>query len=293
MFTPDGTEDRIVNVSRAAARMYLYHCRWRDHETGYSRKGFEHARADLKMTRATAYRAHKELLDKDWIGETRDGQVGLRGGSFKPVDKTERARLVWSRPREKAPETGSLKFETEGDSGLKTETENLKNETNRLKNETGPYKERARGSSSTSSSSSPATHTPPTPSLSGGEAALAARVCVVELRFEDYRDFARSTPGFDRPDAWAMKHWPLRDADVLVIEFLELREQVREARAPVERQETPYHVAAQTVASVARAKDGDVAGYIEQLPGVSEETRARLRQTFLGAQEQARAHAPP
>jgi hypothetical protein len=291
MYTPDGTEVTLAKVSPAAGRMYLYYCRWRDHETGYSRKGFEHARADLKLTRATAYRAHRELLGGDFICETRDGVIGLRGGSFKPMDKTEAATKVWATSREILPEQGSLKIETEAPPSLKIETESLKIETNSLKNETGPYKDRARESSSTSSSSSPATHTPPTPSLSpeGAEAAEAG-VCV-DLKFEDYRDFARSTPGFTKPDAWAMKHYALRDADVLVREFLGQRELVRAGRAAQAEQPTPFHVAAQYVNSFRARPGADVAAYIAGLENVSDETRARLRSTFLP--EQARAHAPP
>lgn len=291
MYTPDGVEVKLAKVSRTAARVYLFHCRWRDHHTGYSRKGFEHARADLGLTRPTAYRAHKELLSHDFIAETRDGQIALRGGSFAPVDKTEAARAAWSRPREKQPENDSLKFETAAPESLKNETEILKTETESLKFETAHNKERARGSSSTSSSN-PATHTPPTPSLSSGGPAEAAPGVCVDLKFEDYRDFARGTPGFTKPDAWAMKHYALRDADVLVREFLEGRERVRTGRGAPQEPATPFHVAAQYVHSFSMKPGADVAGYIEGLTNVSEETRGMLRERFLAAPEHV-AHGPP
>ena len=70
-------------------------------------------------------------------------------------------------------------------------------------------------------------------------------MCVPDLIFEDYLGYARSEPGFTNPPAWAMKHFPLRDADPLVREWKQRRELTLEGRPPLEEKLTPFHAAAQ------------------------------------------------
>lgn len=175
MFVPDDADKRsFKELSPAAGALYRFYCQWRDHKTGYCRKKFEDGRADREMTRATAYRAHKELLDGFWILETAEGRIGLGGGDFSPVDQTSEARRVWTFLRDRKAEDervknggkASLKIETlpadesqNQDGNLNFETENLKNETENLKIETAHIKDRARVSSSSSSILS-STHTP-------------------------------------------------------------------------------------------------------------------------------------
>jgi hypothetical protein len=278
MYAPDGTEAKLGKMSRSAGQLYLFYCRWRDHSTGYSRKGFDRAVAELELALSTAYRAQKELLDKDMILETSDGRIGLRGGSFAPYDKTKAARCVWATPRAELRGARFLNFENEPESVLKNESEILIPEKDFLKNENSHNKERARGSSINLSISSPShTHTPQPPHAREADAG----VCVSELKFEDYRDFARSTPTFTKPDAWAMRHFPLRDADLLVSEWKERRALVLEGRPPVEQKQTPFHVAAQAVHSVSQVEGSNVAGFIAQMRDVSEETREKLIERFV------------
>ena len=62
------------------------------------------------------------------------------------------------------------------------------------------------------------THTDASPPV---ESPPKVGVCVhPDLTLQDYLRFARSKPSFEKPDAWAMTHFPLRDADYLVIEAL-------------------------------------------------------------------------
>lgn len=166
MYVPDRAYDHEDDISPAAGRLYRYFCKWRDHETRLSRKGFERARADLadSLARATAYRAYKELLDRRWIKEMPDGRVMPLFGSFACVNKLGDAEWrEWLRGRYPAKtqgKTASLKIETGQISSLNFETENLTSETESLKIETAHIKDRARGSSSNSSSiTSSKTHT--------------------------------------------------------------------------------------------------------------------------------------
>jgi hypothetical protein len=115
-------------------------------------------------------------------------------------------------------------------------------------------------------------------------------VCVPHLTFEDYLGYARSEPGFTNPPAWAMKHFPLRDADPLVREWKQRRELTLEGRPPIGEKLTPFHAAAQKVNSV-RLGGGDVAAFIAGMIDVSEETRSRLRATFLAEASTVREHA--
>lgn len=303
MYTPDGVEVKLEKVSKTAARVYLYYCKWRDHTTGYSRKGFEHARADLKLTRATAYRAHRELIDHDFISETSGGCVGLRGGSFKPVDKTAAATLVWSKPRPERHENGSLIFETEGGSSLKNETENLNLETNSLKFETEHIEERARGFSSTSSSNTQQhTHTPQpareAPPDGGG-------VCVSMPRHskEILRRYAAAHSdrrGEPLGEGWvteAFRSGEWDDAVGLWLEGQKPEAVARSLAAPAQAQMS-FRAALLYVGSILDVNPQlDIPGAVAQL-SLSEETRAALLAYDFGrrraqAAPEVRAHAPP
>lgn len=123
----------------------------------------------------------------------------------------------------------------------------------------------------------------------------AGGVCVPDLTFNDYLAYAKSEPGFTNPPAWAMKHFPLRDADALVAEWKARREQIREGRPPEQQQYIPYHVALQIVSSVAQAAGADVAAFIAGMENMTEETRAQLRKKFLTAPaaDAAAGRAPP
>jgi hypothetical protein len=295
MFVPDDARARRIQdkLTPAAWLVYEAHCARRNNfrHKNERLRGLSFAtKSEVATSEGLAVKTVKnamtELRRAGWIEELPDGSVRLLVGDFSPVDRTTPKA---SAGREGHPETGTL-FPDLGIENPGLGTENPESGKSRPGLGTGAYI----GSRARSLQPSPAdssTHTPAPAAPVAGDDAPAARVCVVELKFEDYRDFARSTAGFEKPDAWAMKHFALRDADVLVVEWKERREQVLEGRVPVERQSTPYHVAAQAVNSVRQNPAYDVAGYIEQMRGVSEETRARLRRTFLP--EQARAHAPP
>lgn len=75
------------------------------------------------------------------------------------------------------------------------------------------------------------------------------------------------------------------DDDEQFTEWRERRERVLSAKAPVERQRVPYHVAAQAVSSVAAVAGSDVAAYIEGLTDIDEEVRERLREKFVTSRE--------
>jgi hypothetical protein len=151
------------------------------------------------------------------------------------------------------------------------------------------YKDRARVLTRPDQTTS--THTPtPTADAAAGREAPHAGVCVSHLTFEDYLGYARSEPGFTNPPAWAMKHFPLRDADPLVREWKQRRGLALEGRPLIGEKLTPFHAAAQKVNSV-RQGAGDVAAFISGMTDVSDETRSRLRSTFLGETSVVREHA--
>lgn len=108
----------------------------------------------------------------------------------------------------------------------------------------------------------------------------------VVLSFEDYRDFARSKPTFRNPDAWAMKHFAMRDADVLVSEFLGKRGLIRAGKSEAGPAPVLFHNAAQYVYSYSLRPGvgpAEVAAYIDGFENVTDETRAQLREKFLAA----------
>jgi len=99
MFVPDEARVRAARVLTFPAFMlYTFYCQWRDHRTGYSSKGLKAALKEGMFSRAALYKAHSALLANDFICETEEGRVGLRGGSFEYFDKTPAAAAVWSAP---------------------------------------------------------------------------------------------------------------------------------------------------------------------------------------------------
>lgn len=290
-YVPDDAIKLLNEISPTAGRLYLFFCRWRDHDTGYSRKSFDTACSELEYSRATSYRVRRELLDGNWIIIGDNGRVGLRGGDFSCVDRSGEARRVWEGDKgsRQASEACSLNSETDYAHCLNSETEslnletaNLNPETKSLNSETEHIKDRARVSSSKPSSVPSNTPTP-----ARGSRPAASRVsadvdgvCELgELCEQDYYDFARSQKSFHTPDAWAATHWEKRDRDKVVVEWKAKRASTLEGKHTHETNLLPYHAAAQRVNSVKQA-GGDVAAYIDQMQEIAPDTRTRLRATF-------------
>ena len=298
MFVPDDAKKRRIEdgLTPAAWLVYEGHCERRynmRHEVARLRGLSWATKAEVAemegLALKTVKHAYTELRRKGWIEELPDGSVRLLVGDFSPADLTkEELKASRAAARKKHPETGTL-FPDLGTQNPYSGTGSPDLGKERPDLGTGAYI----GSRARSLQPSPATSSTHTPAAAdaAGEAP-AARVCVDGLTFDDYLGYAQGEPGFTNPRAWAMVHYPKRDADPLVAEWKGRREQIAEGRRPVGQQLTPFDVAATYVDSMRRKiPDYDVAGYIEQMQGVSEETRARLRRTFLA--EQARAHAPP
>ena len=283
-YVPDDAIKRLDEISPTAGRLYLFLCQWRDHETGYSRKSFDTACAELEFSRATSYRVRRELLDGDWITLNDNGRVGLRGGDFSCMDKSGEARHIWEGDKDspKTPSTSSLNSETAPTHGLNPETDSLNLETVNLNSETEHIKDRARVSSSKPSSIPSSTPTPARgsrPAASRVPAGVDGVCELAELCEQDYYDFARSQKSFHTPDAWAATHWEKRDRDKVVIEWKAKRASTLEGKHTHETNLLPYHAAAQRVNSVKQA-GGDVAAYIDQMQEIAPDTRTRLRATF-------------
>jgi hypothetical protein len=122
-------------------------------------------------------------------------------------------------------------------------------------------------------------HLPLDESSAAGE---EKRVCVSsDLTFEDYLGFARSQPSFHTPDAWAMKHFPLRDADALVVEWREKRkpEKIAEVRAATPNRNFTYHYALQVIGSIMESHGSDPIPLIAEMP-LDDDVRARLLAKF-------------
>jgi hypothetical protein len=102
-----------------------------------------------------------------------------------------------------------------------------------------------------------------------------------ELTFEDYLGFARAHPSFHTPDSWAMKHYPLRDADTLVAEWMENRkpEKIAEARAATPNSNFTFHYALQVIGSMMEAHNSDPIKLISEMP-LDDDVRARLLAKF-------------
>jgi len=150
------------------------------------------------------------------------------------------------------------------------------------------------GQTSTHTSHTPAREVPPAttaPADAGGVCVSMPKSRYSREQCVTWAEGRKAEGGKIDPHAVGRARWMDGTEDDEVGKFLGRRELVQEGKRPAERQLTPYHVAAQTVASVAQVPKHDVAGFIAQMQGVSEETRAKLVRTFLP--EQARARAPP
>ena len=218
-YVPDDAIQRLNDISPAAGRLYLFFCRWRDHETGYSRKNFDTACKELGVSRPTYYRLRAELLrdkmGRSWVTLDGKGRVGLLVGDFSCVDKTPAATSVWKGGDGLTQPHGGprLKAETSVRLDAENETKILKPETVRLKAETGHIEDHARDSSSRLSS-----NLSTTPLRRPGPAEAVGGADVVDgVSEQDYFDFAHSQDSFYAPDSWARKHWKLRDSDDRVL----------------------------------------------------------------------------
>jgi hypothetical protein len=115
----------------------------------------------------------------------------------------------------------------------------------------------------------------------------AKRVCVnQDLAFADYLAYARSQRAIQNPEGWAMKHWPLRDADALILERRERKQADRqlEARASPAEDVLPIGVAGQQVYS--RMQLGEHPAKIINELCVSAEVRALLFEKFCKPKEE-------
>lgn len=298
-YVPDDRMRRKREVSRSAWDVYEALCSFADSDTGIV-EPYHFSYAKLVewsgVALGTARNAMIELRKKGWKMEDGQGRIHLAG-----VFVIEAKRLAKERKKAAAsPEQPSLLDDTTSlvndAASLASDVTSPASDTASLVNDASIDKDRARGFTNPDQpSTSPKTNThTPTPDGPVAETAPpdGGGVCVAGLKFEDYLGYAQGEPGFTNPRAWAMVHYPKRDADPLVAEWKGRHELIVEGKRPVEQQLTPFHVAAQAVASVAQVPKYDVAGFIEQMQGVSQETRAKLRERFLQP-EQARAHSPP
>jgi hypothetical protein len=135
----------------------------------------------------------------------------------------------------------------------------------------------------------PHTHTQETPPLftdviaaDGGQ----KRVCVPqELSFQQYLDYARSQSSIHTPEAWAMKHYAARDADVLVREWLEKQtpEQIAEARSSTENKNLFFSEALQILRGIQVVRpETDILKEIDGMP-LADDVRAHLIGKFSSA----------
>lgn len=131
------------------------------------------------------------------------------------------------------------------------------------------------------------TQTPVLPLLDASPAAAAPeaeeRVCVTHpISFQNYLDYARAQPSFHTPEAWAMKHYQLRDADVLVCEWLGKRspEHVAEARTSPVNKNLFYGEALDIVRSMKEVGRPPLE-VIADMP-LDPEVRQRLIEKFAG-----------
>jgi hypothetical protein len=103
-----------------------------------------------------------------------------------------------------------------------------------------------------------------------------------EVCEQDYYDFARSTPSFNAPDAWAATHWDKRDRDKVVGEWKRSRkpEAVEARRMTPRKSRMSLGAARDHVRSVASVGAGtDLLAVIDQLD-VEPSDRERLVNEF-------------
>ncbi len=140
------------------------------------------------------------------------------------------------------------------------------------------------------------THTPAAPAVLPFEPATepaGERVCVsVDLKFDDYLSYARAKASFTTPEAWAMKHYALRDAAVLVREWLDSRtvESIGAQRAETRDTRMTFHEAGQ-VAHAMRECHGreprDVIAELRASNSISGAVEAQLLKHFERAEAAA------
>lgn len=309
-FVPDDllSAKRRDKLTPAAWDVYLAHCGYRNHQSGYSWATKERISREHVIPLGTVRNATTELRQKAWINETERG-VRLLVGDFSPVDKKHRPAPEQgggSIPGSGNSPAGEWHLVPDSGSGIPQIGNGIPESGKEIPGSgNSPYKDRARGSTShltsTLTSHSTNTHTPATGATAGEGAAADAGVCVPMPRSRFSREQVKAWAeqqkaegGRIDPYAVARARWLDGTADEDVELFLAKREQIREGRPPEEQQLIPYHVALQIVASVAQAPGADVGAFVAGLENVSEETRERLRLRFLQAPAEAAAgRAPP
>jgi hypothetical protein len=123
------------------------------------------------------------------------------------------------------------------------------------------------------------------------EAEAQGVVCVLlVLTFEDYLNFARATPSFTNPDAWARTHFPLGDPadEFLVREWLNSRkpETIAETRASSGNKNLFFNEAAQILRSILSVRpDCELRAEIDGMP-LDDDVRARLTEKFVNTKEE-------
>jgi hypothetical protein len=309
-FIPDDAQPLMLQakLSPNARMVFQAHCKFRRHKYRVSFATNEEVAVYLGISLGSVRNATTELKRKGWIAQVAH-YTEMLVGDFSEVDKNHPQREIPAGPlfrrpvRAGAPDAHETVNRNHESVNPNHETMISNHETVNGNHESvnGAYI----GSRARSDQPMPATtstHTSHAPAREGPPAkaapADAGGVCVSmpKSRYgkEQCIEWAedRKAKGGRITDAHAVgrARWLDGSEDDEIGKFLARRGQVLEGKRPVEQQLTPYHVAAQAVASVASVPGYDVAAYIAQMPGVSEETRSKLRRTFI---EQARAHAPP
>jgi hypothetical protein len=292
MFVPDDAKKRRAADELTPAAWYVYeaHCEARSHKTGLSRVTKERIAEREHLALKTVRNATTELKRKNWIAEEVGG-VRLLVGDFSPVDKRHSQPSLF-RPQavpERHPEPGNAPPENG------KEIPCIGKEIPCIGN--GPYKgSRARDYQPSDQQNQPVTHThmstQPARAREGDDGVC---VSIGKSKFSkpELRVHAEAC---GLGEGWVTVAFRSGEWDAEVGRTLARRELALEGRAPVEQPLTPYHVAAQMVASIAKLPGCDVDAYIERYPNVGEETRARLRAEFVQApagEVERRAHAPP
>lgn len=291
MYVPDDAKKRRHADGLTPAAWYVYesHCQARSNKTGLSRVTKEGIAEREGLALKTVYNAVTELKRKDWIREEKGGVRPLVG-DFSPVDKRHQQPSLF-RPQavpesgKAAPQTGSeIPYTGKEIPGLGNSVY---------------MGSRARSYQPSDQPDQPATHThlSTQPARArGGREGEGVCVSIGKSKFSkpDLRVYG-DAKGLG--EGWVTAAWRSGEWDAEVEKYLARREQVLDCRAPAGEDVMPFHAAAQFVHSVAQVPGYDVAGYIARMEGVSEETRARLRERFLSGPGveavAARARSPP
>lgn len=287
-YVPDEMMRRKRNVSRSAWDVYEALCAFADSDTGIVEPYHFNYPKLVEMSGVklgTARNAMTELRQKGWRWEDEAGRIHLIG-IF--VIEAKRQAEERKRKAKKALPASAQPSLLNDDVSLPSDTTSLGNDAASSASDAHIDKDRARGFTNPDQ---PATspHTPTQGAAGRDGMAAGAGGCVPISNSRQSRADCvawaewRKAEGGRIDDAYAVgiARWRDGTADDEIADFLARREQVLEGRRPVEQQFTPYHVAAQAVASVAQVPGYDVAAYIAQMQGVSEETREKLRERFL------------